>query len=137
MNKDDLRNCVVCGGPTSESQFPLGERGCLTLCELCQLQLVGLLGARLGDGWQFDRGAVIQELYPAGRPGGIQVEPTEYRVRRRLYDGAEETRFYQVENSESGTRLYYAGAIESQYEEVSVAESQGFDEQDENAGGDP
>lgn len=86
------------------------------------------------DEWEFDEGAVLRELYPAGAPGGVPKEPTEYRVKHRLADTDTEDRFYHVEKADGGTHLYSAGALEGRYEAVSVEESARFEPVEDSGG---
>ena len=69
------------------------------------------------ENWSFDVGDTIQEEHEKFAPGGVPIGKSEYTIKRQLVDESDGSRFYHVDTDE-GTHLYAASAIEHSYEVV-------------------
>lgn len=78
------------------------------------------------DEWAFGESDVIREEHEQFAADGVALGKSEYKIKRRLRDDADDDRFYYVEKEEGGTHLYSAGAIEHSYEVIDASESRAW-----------
>lgn len=66
--------------------------------------------------WAFREGDTIEEIHEQYAAGGVPLGRSQYEIKRRLLSRDGE-RFYHVD-TEEGTHLYAASAIEHSYEVI-------------------
>lgn len=87
--------------------------------------------------WKFEPEDIVQEDHPKPSPvPGAEHQPKkEYRVKYRLFDPDNQTRYYYLETEEGGDTLLSAGAIEHSYSVIGVGESRVWEEGVERSDG--